>query len=297
LGSAIIRQLAGENCDIITSERDQVDLREQAETRRFLASAGADAVVLCAASVGGINANIARPAEFIFDNLAIQTNVIDGAHRAGVNRLVFLGSSCMYPRASAQPIREEALMQGPLEPTNEPYAFAKLAGLAMVQAYRRQYGRSYITLVPTNLYGPGDHFLTGDGHVVAAMIDRFHRAKLAVGDASPIWGTGRARREFLFVDDAAEAIVRLLKTYDEASPINIAGGENLSILQLAHLVAQVVGYEGPIECDATKPDGMPMKGLDGRRLHAMGWHPKVRLRAGLERTYADYLDKVGAART
>lgn len=288
LGSAVIRRLVGENCEIVRAERDRVDLRDQAATLDFVHSARPDAIVLCAATVGGIRANMTRPAEFIADNLAIELNVIEAAHRADVDRLIFFGSSCMYPRDAGQPIPESALMTGPLEPTNEPYAFAKLAGMSLVRSYRRQYGRSYITLVPTNLYGPGDHFLGGDGHVVAAMIDRFHRAKAEGRKADPVWGTGNARREFLYVDDAADAIVRLLRTYDEEGIINIAGGEDLSIGELAHAIARAVGYEGSIDFDASKPDGMPRKGLDASRVFALGWRPRTSFAEGVEKTYEHY---------
>ncbi len=289
LGSALRRQLAPTGCTLLTCERDRLDLRDQTGTFAWLAEARPDAVLLCAATVGGIRANMTRPAEFIADNLAISLNVIDGAHRAGVQRLVFFGSSCMYPREAAQPIREDALLTGPLEPTNEAYALAKLAGVSLVRSYRRQYGRRYITVVPTNLYGPGDDFTSGDGHVIAAMIDRFHRARQEGREADPIWGTGRARREFLYVEDAAEAILGLLAQYDEDAPINVAGGEDVSILELAHRVAEVVGYEGPIRTDPGRPDGMPLKALDATRVLATGWRPRTPLAEGLRRAYRDYL--------
>lgn len=294
LGSAVRRQLEPTGCILVTQERDALDLRDQATTFSWIAGARLDAIVLCAATVGGIRANIARPASFIADNLGIQLNVIEGAHRAGVNRLVFFGSSCMYPRDAAQPIHEESLLTGPLEPTNEAYALAKLAGFSLVKSYRRQYGRAYITLVPTNLYGPGDDFLSGDGHVVAAMLDRFHRATADGRVADPIWGTGTARRQFLYVDDAAEAILRLLAEYDDERPINIAGGEDVSILELAHRVAEVVGYDGPITTDPSYPDGMPLKALDASRILATGWEPHTPLAEGLRRTYRDYLARVQA---
>jgi GDP-L-fucose synthase len=296
LGSAIVRRLKNVNCEILEGERCQVDLRNQAETLNHIINIRPDIIILCAATVGGIQANIKFPASYIFDNIAIAQNVIDGAHKADVQRLIFFGSSCMYPRLANQPIQESSLMTGPLEPTNEAYAFSKLAGLALVQSYRRQFGRSYITAVPTNLYGPNDHFGSADSHVVAAMLDRFYEASRLREKATAIWGSGQARREFLFVDDAADAVVFLLENYDDEAPINIAGGEDLTILQLANEVAKVVGYEGGIECDPSKPDGMPLKGLDPSRINKLGWKAKVPFSEGIRKTFHDYLRFVNVDR-
>lgn len=295
LGSAVARRLKSENCQVIESTRQQIDLRDQDKTHQYVADLRPDVVVLCAATVGGIQANMQRPADFIFDNLAIAQNVIDASHKAGVQRLVFFGSSCMYPRLADQPIKESSLMTGPLEPTNEAYAFSKLAGLSLIQSYRRQFGRSYITVVPTNLYGPKDHFGSADSHVVAAMLDRFYHAARLREKAKPVWGSGQARREFLFVDDAADAVVFLLDNYDEDAPINIAGGEDLTILQLAQEIAKVVGYEGEIECDTSKPDGMPLKGLDSAKINGLGWKAKIAFSEGIQKTFLDYLQHVKGA--
>lgn len=292
LGSAVVRRLQSENCELIECMRSQVDFRHQELTRKFIKDARPDIIILCAATVGGIQANLQRPAAFIFDNLAIAQNVIDGAHQADVQRLIFFGSSCMYPRLVDQPIKESALMTGRLEPTNEPYAIAKLAGLSLVKSYRRQFGRSYITAIPTNLYGPNDHFGSKDSHVVAAMLDRFYNAAQLKKEADPIWGSGSARREFLFVDDAADAVVFLLKNYDNDNPINIAGGQDLTILELAEEIAKVVGYTGRIACDNTKPDGMPLKALDPTEINALGWRAQVHFSEGIKRTFTSYLQYV-----
>lgn len=288
LGSSLVRRLAGSGCVIVETDRDALDLRDQRATLGWMAEARLDAVLICAATVGGIRANAARPVDFLADNLSIELNILQGAHHAGIDRVVFFGSSCMYPREAMQPIRETAFLTGALEPTNEAYAIAKIAGVSLVRSYRRQYGRSYITAVPTNLYGPGDDFLSGDGHVIPAMLDRFHRAKMDGTVAAPLWGTGSARREFLYVDDAAEAIVHLLTTYDEEALINVAGGTEVSILDLATRVAHVVGYEGPITTDPSFPDGMPLKSLDPSRILATSWRPRTSLDEGLHAAYRDY---------
>ncbi len=285
VGTALSRRLAAEGCEIITAPRAALDLRAQAAVEHFLKERKPDAVVICAARVGGIEANRSYPADFLFDNLAIEMNLIHGAHLADVPRLLFLGSSCMFPRLADQPIREEALLEGPLEPTNEWYAVAKIAGLKMCQAYRRQYGRDYICAIPTNLYGPGDNFDLGSSHVVPALLRKAHEAKLS-GGAIEIWGTGTPRREFLYVDDAADALTLLLEQYSAEEPINVAGGEDVSIAELTRTVAAVVGFNGEINFDRTKPDGMPRKALDAGRILAMGWQPKWTLQAGLEATYA-----------
>jgi GDP-L-fucose synthase len=292
LGSALVRRLVSEKCQLVTTDRQQLDLRNQAATNAFVQETKPDAVLLCAATVGGIRANMERPAAFIYDNAMIEMNIIEAAHRNDVSKVVFFGSSCMYPRLAEQPIREDSLMTGPLEPTNEAYALAKLAGLAMIQSYRRQYGRSYISIIPTNLYGPNDHFFDNDGHVIAAMINRYHRAKTAGGIAEPIWGSGNVFREFLYVDDAADAITHLMQSYDSDEPINVAGGEVVSILELARIIAKIIGYTGQITCDTSKPDGAPRKGLNSEKLAKSGWVPKTSLHQGLEKTYADYLARM-----
>jgi GDP-L-fucose synthase len=284
VGAALVRRLAAERCEIITAPRAALDLRSQADVQDFLNDCKPDAVVVCAARVGGIEANRTRPAEFLFDNLAIETNLIHGAHMADVPRLLFLGSSCMFPRLATQPIREDSLLEGPLEPTNEWYAVAKIAGLKLCQAYRRQYGRDYICAVPTNLYGPGDNFDLGASHVVPALLRKADDAKRA-SSAIEIWGTGAPRREFLYVDDAVDALTLLLDRYSSEEPINVAGGEDVSIAELAAMVADVVGYHGEIRFDHSKPDGMPRKALQAARLFALGWRPKWSLRAGLRSTY------------
>ncbi len=273
-----------EECNIIAAPRSVLDLRSQASVEHFLLEQKPDAVVVCAARVGGIEANRTRPAEFLFDNLAIEMNLIHAAHLAGVERLLFLGSSCMFPRLADQPIREESLLQGPLEPTNEWYAIAKIAGLKMCQAYRRQYGRDYICAIPTNLYGPGDNFDLGSSHVIPALLRKTCEAKLR-GSPLEIWGTGTPRREFLYVDDAADALTLMLEQYSAEDPINIAGGEDLSIAELTGAVAAIVGFSGEIRFDRERPDGMPRKALDAQRILAMGWRPKWTLRAGLEATF------------
>lgn len=284
VGSALSRRLAGEGCEIIVADRAELDLRSQAAVEDFLKSHRPGAVVVCAARVGGIEANRTLPAQFLFDNLAIEMNLIHGAHLADVPRLLFLGSSCMFPRLAEQPIREDSVLQGPLEPTNEWYAIAKIAGLKLCQAYRRQYGRDYICAIPTNLYGPGDNFDLTSSHVVPALLRKAHEAKLS-GGAIEIWGSGTPRREFLYVDDAADALAHLLQQYSQEEPINVAGGEDVSIWELTQTVATVVGFKGEIKFDRTKPDGMPRKALDAQRILAMGWRPKWSLADGLAATY------------
>lgn len=289
LGSAIVRRLKNENCEIHTTNRKDIDLRNQPQVFKYVEKLKPDVIIPCAAVVGGIKANMNRPAEFCYDNIAITSNIVAAAHHFDVVRLVHFGSSCMYPRDASQPMCENDLWRGPLEPTNEPYAVAKLAGLTMVQAYRRQYGRLYITVIPTNLYGPGDHYFTSDSHVVASMMGRFHLAKISNRIAEPVWGSGTPRREFLFVDDAADAIIFLIKNYDDSEPINIGGGDSVSIRDLAKIVADTIGYKEEIEFDVEKPDGMPLKALDNKKLNRFGWQPRINFRAGIQKTYADYV--------
>jgi len=295
VGSALVRRLTQERCEILTAQRAEADLRRQAETEAMLAAKRPDVVIVAAATVGGILANSTRPAEFIYDNLAIETNLIEAARRVGVAKLLFLGSSCIYPRDAAQPMSEAALLTGPLEPTNEWYAIAKIAGIKLCQAYRRQYGVDYISAMPTNLYGPGDNFDLASSHVVPALMSKIHRAKQEGRDAVEIWGSGRPRREFLHVDDLADALVHLLQRYSGEGHVNVGTGTDLSIAELAQLIARVVGYGGQFRYDASKPDGTPRKLLDVSRLAGLGWRASIPLEEGLARTYGWYLKEGLAA--
>jgi len=285
VGSAILRRLAKEDVEIITVDRRNVDLREQQTVRQWVARARPDAIVLAAAKVGGILANDTCPADFIFDNLAIETNVIQAAHLANVERLVFLGSSCIYPKLAPQPIKEEALLTGPLEPTNEWYAIAKIAGIKMCQAYRRQYGRRYIAVMPSNLYGQNDNFDLSTSHVLPALIRKFHAAKIAGESEVVVWGTGTPLREFLYVDDLADAVVFLMDRYDAGEPINCGTGSDVSIRQLAEMIGRVAGFKGKLVFDTEKPDGTPRKLMDSSRLAALGWRPKTSLEEGVNEVY------------
>jgi GDP-L-fucose synthase len=285
VGSALVRRLASEDCEVLTVGRDEVDLRRQAETEGWMAEAKPDAVILAAARVGGIAANHAFPGEFLHDNLAIQTNVIEGARRTGVAKLLFLGSSCIYPKFAPQPIPEEALLTGPLEPTNEWYAIAKIAGLKLCQAYRHQYGCDFFSAMPTNLYGPGDNFDLATSHVLPALIRKAHDAKAEARPELLVWGSGTPMREFLHVDDCADALAHLLKTYSGEIHVNVGSGEETSIADLARMVADAVGFSGPLAFDRTKPDGTPRKLMDSGRLFADGWRPRISLREGIATTY------------
>ncbi|MFE2431432.1 GDP-L-fucose synthase family protein [Streptomyces sp. NPDC059373] len=289
VGSAVARRLTADGHEVITRGRDVLDLRDAAGTERFLKDVRPDAVVLAAAKVGGIMANSTYPVQFIEDNLRIQLSVIAGSHAAGVGRLLFLGSSCIYPKLAPQPIREDALLTGPLEPTNEPYALAKIAGIVQVQSYRRQYGASYISAMPTNLYGPGDNFDLATSHVLPALIRRFHEAKRDGAGEVVLWGSGTPRREFLHVDDLAAACAVLLRSYDGPEPVNVGCGEDLTIRELAETVREVTGFQGTIGWDTTKPDGTPRKLLDVSRLAALGWKPRIALRDGIAAVYADWI--------
>lgn len=289
VGSAIVRRLQSEDCEILTSDRAAVDLRRQSEVEAWVGRHKPDAVIMAAAKVGGILANDSRPAEFIYDNLVIETNVIEAAHRAGVAKLLFLGSSCIYPRDAAQPLREEALLTGPLEPTNQWYAVAKIAGIKLCQAYRRQYDADFISAMPTNLYGPHDNFDLRSSHVLPALMRKIHAAHAGSMDSVEIWGTGTPRREFLHVDDCADAIVFLLKNYSGEEHVNVGSGTDVSIMELAEMIAEVVGFDGEFLFDLTKPDGTPRKLIDVGRLTAMGWTPKIALGDGLRDTYAWFL--------
>lgn len=285
VGSAIVRRLAGEGCKILTADRQRVDLRDQAKVRDWYRDNRPDAVVIAAAKVGGILANDTRPAEFLHDNLAIQDNLIDGAYRHDVKKLMFLGSSCIYPRLAPQPMSEEALLSGPLEPTNEWYAVAKIAGIKQCEAYRRQYGCDYISVIPSNLYGPGDNFDLTSSHVLPALLRKLHEAKTTGAGTVTIWGSGNPLREFMHVDDLADACVFVLKTYSDLPPINIGTGDEVSIGTLAKLIGEVVGFDGSYSFDADKPDGVPRKLLDARRIHALGWRHQTPLKDGIAQTY------------
>ena len=290
VGSAIVRRLAGEDCEVVEAGRDVVDLGDQAAVRRWMADVRPEVVFVAAAKVGGILANDTLPADFLHDNLVIETNVIEAAHRADVAKLVFLGSSCIYPKLAPQPITEDALLTGPLEPTNEWYAIAKIAGIKLCEAYRKQHGRDFISAMPTNLYGPHDNFDLTSSHVLPALMRKAHEAKLAGAETMTIWGSGTPRREFLHADDCADAIVFLAKSYSGAQHVNVGSGTDVTIGELAELVANVVGFEGEIVRDTSKPDGTPRKLMSGDKLAALGWAPKIGLREGVEATYRWFLD-------
>jgi GDP-L-fucose synthase len=274
----------------------ELDLTDQLAVREFFAAERPQAVIMAAARVGGIHANNSQPALFIRDNLLIQDNVIDAAHRSGVAKFVFLGSSCIYPKLAPQPIKEEYLLTGPLEPTNEWYAIAKIAGVKMCQAYRREFGFNAISLMPTNLYGPGDNFDLQNSHVLPALIRRFHEAKVRGDESVTIWGTGTPRREFLHVDDLADAVLYLLRSYEAEAIVNIGWGEDVTIRELAELVMSAIGYRGRLAFDANKPDGTPRKLLDVSRLTALGWQARIPLKSGIEHTYAWFKEHSADAR-
>jgi GDP-L-fucose synthase len=291
-GSAIARRLATEGCEILTVARPTVDLRSQAAVEKWTASNRPHAVFLSAGTVGGILANDTRPAEFIYDNLLIEANVIQAARQAGVEKLLFLSSSCVYPRLAPQPMTEEALLTGPLEPTNQWYAVAKIAGMKLCQAYRRQYGCDFISAMPTNLYGPADNYDPASSHVAAAMIVKVHRAKASGARSIEIWGSGTARREFLYVDDLADALVFLMKQYSDESHINVGTGIDISIRELAERVARVADWEGRFEYDRSKPDGMPRKVMEVSRLRSLGWTARTTLDDGFRKAYDWYVANV-----
>jgi GDP-L-fucose synthase len=297
VGGAIVRALLHKGHDnLLLRTHGELDLTDQAAVRGFFEEHRPDAVIMAAARVGGIFANDTEPAPFIADNLAMQGNVIDSAYRVGVQKLVFLGSSCIYPKLAPQPIKEDYLLTGPLEPTNEWYAIAKIAGVKMCQAYRRQYGFKAISLMPTNLYGPGDNFDPMKSHVLPALIRRFHDAKLAGKERVTVWGTGTPRREFLHVDDLADAVLYLLQAYDEGPIVNVGWGEDVTIRELAELVMSAVGYRGHLDFDSSKPDGTPRKLLDTSRLTGLGWRPRVSLKEGIVSTYAWFVEHLADAR-
>jgi GDP-L-fucose synthase len=295
VGAALVRRLASENVELLTASRAEVDLRDQAATFDWFASKKPQAVFLAAAKVGGIVANNTLRAEFLYDNLAIAANVIHAAYLNATEKLMFLGSSCIYPRLASQPLREDCMLTGPLEITNEPYAIAKIAGIKMAEAYRSQYGCDFISVMPTNLYGPGDNYHPEYSHVVAALIRRFHEAKLSAVADVVVWGTGTPRREFLYVDDMADACVHLMKVHSSSDMINIGTGEDISIAEFAIVVARIVGYTGTISYDTSRPDGTPRKLLDVSRLTALGWRARTSLEDGIALAYRAYLSESNAA--
>ena len=294
VGGALVRQLETENCTVLTVGRDALDLRDGRAVQAWMSANRPQAVILAAAKVGGIVANDSWPADFLFDNLAIENAIIHGAFETGVEKLLFLGSSCIYPKFAPQPIREDALLTGPLEPTNEWYAVAKIAGIKLCQAYRRQYGRDFISAMPTNLYGPGDNFDLTSSHVIPALIRKADEAKKAGATTMTIWGSGTPRREFLHVDDCASALLFLLKNYSGESHVNVGSGTDVTIEELARLVMGVVGLEGELVRDTTKPDGTPRKLMSNEKLAAMGWTPSISLEEGLAATYRWFLENKAA---
>jgi GDP-L-fucose synthase len=292
VGSALLRRLHSEECEIVTAPREEVDLRDPATTRDWLDAARPDVAFLAAAKVGGILANDSCPADFLHDNLAIEMNVIDGAFRSGVQKLLFLGSSCIYPRLAPQPIPETALMTGPLEPTNEWYAIAKIAGISLCRSYRRQHGCDFISAMPTNLYGPRDNFDPHASHALPALLRKAHEARCSGGESFEVWGSGYPRREFLYVDDCADALVFMMKHYSDDMHVNVGVGADIAIADLAEMIARVVGYSGGIRFDPTKPDGTPRKLLDVSCLQQLGWTASTPLDVGLRHTYRWFLDNV-----
>ncbi|OSI28336.1 GDP-L-fucose synthase [Bradyrhizobium canariense] len=293
VGSALVRRLAREDVKLLTIGRREVDLCNQAAVFEWFGRMRPQIVFLAAAKVGGIVANNTLRAEFIYDNIAIAANVIHAAHLNGAEKLMFLGSSCIYPKLAAQPLREDSVLTGPLEPTNEPYAIAKIAGIKMAEAYRSQYGCDFISVMPTNLYGPGDNYHRELSHVAAALIRRFHEAKVAGAKSVVVWGTGTPRREFLYVDDMADACVHLIKAYSSAELVNIGTGEDITISEFARIVANVVGYGGEITFDPSRPDGTPRKLLDVDRLAKLGWHATTSLDEGIKRAYLFFQSEKG----
>jgi GDP-L-fucose synthase len=291
VGAALLRRLPQENpAEILTVTRQELDLIDQSATLRWMEDNRPDAVFVPAARVGGILANDTYPADFLYDNLQIAANVIHGAHKSGVEKLLFLGSSCIYPKFADQPITEDALLTGPLEPTNEWYAIAKIAGIKLCQAYRKQHGKDFISAMPTNLYGPGDNYDLQSSHVIPALIRKAHEAKHSGAPSMEIWGTGTPRREFLHVDDCADALVHLMTVYSEADHINVGSGDDIAIKDLAELIMKVVGYDGRLTCDASKPDGTPRKLMSAERIRHLGWEPGIQLQDGLTRTYEQWCE-------
>ncbi|UPJ61615.1 GDP-L-fucose synthase [Bradyrhizobium sp. 192] len=295
VGAALVQRLAQDDVRLLTAERTEIDLINQAQVFDWFARMRPQVVFVAAAKVGGISANDKLRAEFIYENIAIAANVIHAAHTNGAEKLMFLGSSCIYPKFAPQPLREELILTGLLEPTNEPYAVAKIAGIKMAEAYRRQYGSDFISVMPSNLYGPGDNYHPEYSHVAAALIRRFHEAKAGGSKSVVVWGTGSPRREFLFVDDMADACIHLMKNYSDEKPINIGTGSDITITELTHMVASIVDYQGDIVFDPTRPDGTPRKLLDVSRLSALGWQARTPLEAGLRQAYEAYLTTQASA--
>jgi len=295
VGGALMRRLASEDCELISADRTQIDLRRQLDVEHFLEAKKPHAVFVAAATVGGILANDTRPGEFLYDNLAIETNVVECARRIGVEKLLFLGSSCIYPKLAPQPMPENALLTGALEPTNQWYSIAKIAGIMLCRAYRRQYGCDFISAMPTNLYGPGDNFDLGSSHVVPALIAKAHAVKNAACGEMVVWGSGAPRREFMYVDDLADAIVFLMRNYSDEEHVNVGVGIDFTICELAEMIASVVGIESNLTFDRTKPDGTLQKLLDTSKLRSLGWTPKMSLRDGLSATYRWYSNNVIAS--
>ncbi|WP_017672088.1 GDP-L-fucose synthase [Blastomonas sp. AAP53] len=292
VGSSMARQLAEAGAIVITADRSELDLINQASVDYWMADQTPEIVVVAAAKVGGILANDLHPVSFLYDNIMIQTNLLKAAHATGVDRLLLLGSSCIYPKFAPQPITEDALLTGALEPTNQWYAMAKISGIMLGQAYRREFGRHYISAMPTNLYGPGDNFDLQSSHVLPALIRKAHEAKVSGAESIEVWGTGKVRREFLHVDDCAGALVHLLRNYDEDQHINVGSGSDVTILELVQIVCDVVGFTGAITFDTTKPDGTPRKLMAADKLGALGWSPTIELREGIERTYAWFCESI-----
>ncbi|KPH81485.1 GDP-L-fucose synthase [Bosea vaviloviae] len=289
VGAALVRRLQSEACEVVTAGRSDVDLLRQDQTENWLSKNKPDVVIVAAAKVGGILANDTYPADFLYQNLMIEANIIEASRQAGVGKLLFLGSSCIYPKLAPQPIQEDSLLTGPLEPTNEWYAIAKIAGIKLAQSYRKQYGCDYISAMPTNLYGPEDNFDLQSSHVMPALLRKAHEAKQRGDSQITIWGTGTPRREFLHVDDCADGLVHLLKTYSGFEHVNIGSGEDVTILELTQAVCEVVGFTGEIVKDTSKPDGTPRKLMSADRLRAMGWAPKIELKDGISQTYRWFL--------
>jgi GDP-L-fucose synthase len=288
-GSAIAKRLAREDCELITATRSELDLLRQADVEAWMKAKKVDAVFVAAATVGGIQANLTRPAEFLYENLVIETNIIQAARSTGVKKLLFLGSSCIFPRMAEQPMKEEALLTGALEPTNEWYAIAKIAGIKLCQAYRRQYGCDFVSVMPTNLYGPGDRYDAEGGHVVASLIMKIHAAKVANSTTVELWGSGTPRREFLSSDDLADACVFVMKNYSDEMFLNVGTGHDITILELAQSIARIIGWQGTFTFNRSKPDGMPRKVLDVSRLSALGWSASTDFETGMKQAYEWYV--------